>query len=145
MRDLISITLRGREYSLLPSFGALSNFEDRHGSIAAHYSALVGLTATVSARSWLVLQGLQAFRAETPPEGRSFDFTQTSVAEALFEGGLWHEAAVQVEIDLVEALLYTPEQYLAKKAARTAIQALDAKMTESLDVLTSFSASSLPI
>ena len=141
MRDLITIKLRGRDYSLLPSFAVLSNFEDRHGSIATHYSGLVGLTATLAARSWLVLQALQAFRSDAPSEGRSFGFTQDVVAESIFEAGLWHDQTVQVEINLVEALLYTPEQYQAKKAERAAAAVAQTDVMDSMAALASFSAS----
>lgn len=145
MRDAVSAKLGAKTYSLLPTYGVLSDFEDRFGSIAAHYAALADMTARLAARSYLVYLALQAWRNEHPDEKRVGEFDHEAVAKSLFDRGLWHEDTVKFEIELIERLLYTPEQYQEKKDQRAAAQKAQAEIMASLNGLNTSAVSPLPI
>ena len=59
---------------------------------------------------------------------------------AMFEAGLWHESVVAKEIELVEKLLYTPEQYLEKKNQLAEAAKAQQDALASLDALSNYSA-----
>lgn len=142
MRERVAVTLGGRERSLLPTFGVLEAFEDRCGSIAAHLARITDLTATLNARAWLVMKALEADGANARVvDGQSLPFEIGAVKQLMFEAGLWHESLVNAEIELIERLLYTPEQYTEKKVLAAAMAADQANI---LAGITSFSGSPLP-
>jgi len=131
MRERVTIRLGGRDYDMLPSFGVLEAFEDRHGSIAAHLARLVEMTAPLSTRAFLVLRALEAGSAGTG-DGKMLPWGFEAVKLAMFEAGLWHESLVNTEIALVERLLYTPEQYTAKKALAAEMAAAQKKAADAI-------------
>lgn len=103
--------LGGKEYSLLPTFAVVDNFEDRHYGLLEHLDRLTSGRATIHARSYLILQGLKAGSPEV-------DWDMSAVMERLFDMGYWDESVVVKEAEFIERLLYTPEQYIAKKEQR---------------------------
>ena len=133
MREKVTIEFAGQEFGLAPTFGALDLFEDRHGSIALHYQKLGDLSATMTARAYLVWQALKAGDPSLP-------FTLEATRVAMFDAGLWHESVVTKEIELVEKLLYTPEQYIEKKNQLAAASKAQEDALASLDGLSNFSA-----
>lgn len=141
MRDMGKIDFGGKEYPLLPTFRVMSDFEDRYGAVADHFLALTGATAKIKPRAYLLFLGLQAARDAAPVEGRSFGFTPERVEEAMFDRGAWHETTVAAEIDFVQSLMFTPEQFAEKKAARTAALKTREAMDKAVAALSSFSPS----
>ncbi len=116
MRDAVTVRLGGADYRLLPTFAVADAFEDRHGSLMAHLQRLVDLSATMNQRGTLLLE---AMRAAYVDEGKSPDRLELSaMKQRIFDAGMWSEAMLQAEFELCERLLYTPEQYLEKKAMR---------------------------
>lgn len=111
MRDAVKLRLGGKEHSLLPTFGVVDAFEDRHYGLLDHLDRLMNGRATIHARAFLILQGLKAGAPEV-----NWDFA--TVMERLWEQGYWDESVVMTEGEFIERLLYTPEQYLAKKEQR---------------------------
>jgi hypothetical protein len=111
MRDRVKMRLGGKEYDLLPSFGVVDRFEDRYYGLLDHLERLMQGKAVIQARAFLILEGLKAADPNKP-----WDFE--TVMERLFEAGYWHEDVVMKEAEFVERLIYTPEQYLAKKEER---------------------------
>lgn len=107
----MKITLGGQDYDLLPTFAVADAFEDRYGSLAAHIQKLVDVSAPINQRAYLLLLALKAGH---PGEPWALD----SIKKTMFERGYWHEELVLIECELVERLLYTPEQYLEKKEKR---------------------------
>lgn len=120
MRDAITITLGAAEYRLLPTFSVVDTFEDRHGSLMSHFQRLMDLSATLHQRAFLILEAMKAAQRD---EGKDTDrFQLSAVKERMFEAGMWSDDLIRVEADLCERLLYTPEQYLAKKTQRAEAQ-----------------------
>jgi len=116
MRDARILKHGGREYQLLPTFEVLDNFETRHGSLIQHLMNLVNGTATVHQRATLIMEAARAgFVGE-------FNWKHEAVRKMLFELGVASDDLVLLETDICEALLYTPEQYIAKKAQRAEAQ-----------------------
>jgi hypothetical protein len=133
-----------REYPMLPTFGVLEEFEDRCGSIAAHYGALAALTATLEARAFLVWLALKAGAAGEQTDDREGEFTLDAVRTALFERGLWHASTVAAETELIERLMWTPEQFLEKKAERARVAEDEAALATLLGLGASSSSSPSP-
>lgn len=129
----------GREYPLLPTFGALENFESRHGSVAKHLMSMMDASATLKVRSFLVYQGMKAHRDENFSGEVRGEMTPESVAMAMFEEGVLNEAMTLREVEFIERLLYTPEEYQAKKHQRAILEAemmkLQGASSNSLDSL----------
>lgn len=122
------------DYTMLPTFAVADAFEDRFGSLMAHGEAILNMTAPMTQRAFLILQGL---KAGDPSQQWSVE----SVKKTMFERGYWHESLVRIEIELVERLIYTPEQYLAKKTLRDAEAAA---MAAAMEGLNAFDPSSPP-
>ncbi len=141
MRDMGKIDFGGKEYPIMPTFGVMSDFEDRYGSLANHFLALTGATAKIKPRAYLLYLGLRAAREAVPVEGRSFGFTPERVEEAMFDRGVWHESTVAAEIEFTQSLMFTPEQYREKKAARMEALKMQAAMGEAMASLSEFSRS----
>lgn len=125
MRKSIQITLGGQDYDLLPSFAVADAFEDRFGSLAAHIQKLIDLSAPMNQRAYLIMQALKAAQPEEP-------WALDAVKKTMFERGYWHEDLVRIECDLIEQLLYTPEQYQEKKARRQEAAAQEAELARIL-------------
>lgn len=131
MRDRVMITLGGAEHPLLPAFEVLDVFEERVCGILDHLNNLTNGTARLRDRAMLVM-----LAANAAADG---DWKLDATMQRMFEAGLWHQDLLLREIELVEKLLYTPEQYAAKKAAR----AEDQQTLESMfDDISSFSTGS---
>lgn len=111
MRDAVKYRMGGKDYDLLPTFGVVDAFEDRHYSLFEHLERLSQGSATLHARAFLILQGLKAASPDT-----KWDFG--TLMERMFDQGYWHEDVVLQEIEFIEKLIYTPEQYVAKKEQR---------------------------
>jgi len=111
MREAVKMKLGSKEYSLLPTFGVVDAFEDRHYGLLEHLERLMGGKATIHARAFLILQGLKAGSPDV-------QWDMSAVMERLFEQGYWHEDVVLVEAEFIERMLYTPEQFIAKKEQR---------------------------
>lgn len=128
MRDRVMIKLGGREVALLPTFGVADAFEDTHGGLVEHLQMLNEGRARLPVRAFLILEAMKAADPEKP-------WKLERVKETMFERGLWHEDLVQFETDFILRLMYTPEQYLEKKAEREAnteeaLETLIATMSE---------------
>lgn len=111
MRDPVLYKMGGKEYPLLPTFAVVAEFEERFYGLLDHLERLMQGKATIQARSFLILQGLKAGDPDR-------DWDQNAVMERLFDMGYWHESVVLKEAEFIEKLLYTPEQYIAKKQER---------------------------
>lgn len=112
MRDTVMIKLGGSEYPLLPAFEVADQFEDRTKTgILEHLSRLSSGTALMRDRAVLVMLAAQAADKDS-----RWDLDATM--KRMFEAGIWDTDQVMIEIELVEKLLYTPEQYLRKKEER---------------------------
>ncbi|MEY8099586.1 hypothetical protein AB9F29_19580 [Falsihalocynthiibacter sp. S25ZX9] len=108
MRGRVHIEFGGRDHSLLPTYEVAEQFEARHGGIVDHYEKLNNGSAPMQVRAYLILLALK--------QGEGGDkFTLQGVMKAMFEFGLWHGDLVRKENELIEGLIYTPEQLLAKK------------------------------
>lgn len=137
MRDAVTVKLGGADYRLLPTFAVVDAFEDRHGSLMGHLHRYMDLTATLPQRATLLLE---AIRAGYLDEGKSPDRLQMDgIKKVMFEAGYWSDELIRAEIELCERLLYTPEQYTAKKTARE--KEHQAQM-EAMDLLSAFAPSS---
>ena len=132
MRDPVFLTLGGKEYSLLPTFAVLDAFETRHGSLITHLERLVQGAVPLRQRAYLVLE---AARAAHKDAGQEFKWLLDGVAERMFDNGVADEDQMTREIELCERLLWTPEQYLRKKAEREKAEAEQAKMADLLNAL----------
>lgn len=142
MRDRVAIRLGGRDYSLLPTMGVLDAFEDRFGSIGAHIQRLASDQALFQHRAFLIWQALKADDSnEVSVGGRSIAFTLEQTRVQMFEAGLYDQTLVKAEIELIERLIYTPEQFAEKKRLREAAEAEQARF---LAGLSNFSASQSP-
>lgn len=113
MRDRVQMKLGAKEYALLPAFAVIDAFEDQHYSLLEHLDRLMKGTAVIHARAFLICEGLKA----ADPEVK---WDVLTIMERMFERGYWHESLVFEEQEFIERLLYTPEQYLAKKQQRVA-------------------------
>lgn len=111
MREAVKMRLGGKEYSLSPTFAVIDVFEDRYYGLLEHLDRLMNGKATIHARAFLILQGLKSGAPEV-------DWDMSAVMERLFDMGYWHEDVVMKEAEFCEKLLYTPEQYIAKKEQR---------------------------
>lgn len=111
MRGIVNMKLGGREVALLPSFEVADAFEERHGSLMAHLEALTQGRATLNPRAFLVWK---AACAGDP----AVEWQIGTIKERMFDRGYWNEDIVILEAELIERLLYTPEQYLEKKELR---------------------------
>jgi hypothetical protein len=121
MRDRVTLRLGGKDFSLLPTMGVLDAFEDRFGSIGAHVQRLAGEAALFQHRAFLIWQALQADPSNRQEmDGRVIEFGLDATKTAMFEAGLYSEALVMAEVELIERLIYTPEQYAEKKSKREA-------------------------
>ena len=121
MRDAVIVRVGGADYRLLPTFAVVDAFEDRHGSLMAHLQRIVDVSATLTQRGTLLLE---AMRAAYKDEGKNPDRLELqAMKQRMFEAGMWSDDLVRAEIDLCERLLYTPEQYLEKKAQRARAEA----------------------
>ena len=139
MRDRVKIVLGGKEYSLLPTMAVLDAFEDRYGSIGGHIQRLTAEQGLFTERAFLLWQGLMADKDNSQKvAGKAMEFTLEAVKKQMFEAGLYHETLMRAEVELIERLIYTPEQFAEKKRQREAAQEEQAKM---LDALNNFSAS----
>jgi hypothetical protein len=138
MRELVPLTFGGREYPMLPTFGVLEKFEARFGALPKHLGEMMGLTATLRARAYLVFLGIRAQQESANEFGRG-ELTWDSVAEAMFNEGVLDEQMGTMEVEFIERLLYTPEKHIEKKALRATLEAEMAKIqggsTDSLDLL----------
>lgn len=105
------IKLGAREIPLRPAYQVLDAFEDLHGGIVGHLEGLSNGTATMKARARLIYEGARAADPSTQVEIEA-------IKERLFDAGLWSEGVVMKEVEFVEKLIYTPEQYQAKKEER---------------------------
>lgn len=109
MRERVSITFGGKEYSLLPTFEVWDSFEEMtEVGLLQHLEALYSGRALINTRARLIMLGLEA-----GDPGKSWSMDR--VKKAMFEAGAWHEDIVAKEAELVQRLLYTPEQFAAKK------------------------------
>lgn len=113
MRDRVKMKLGAREQSLLPAFEVVDAFEDRFYGLLEHLEKLMQGRATIHARGFLILEGLKASSPDV-----QWDYEQ--VMKMMFDRGLWHEGLVKEEAEFIERMLYTPEQYQAKKEERAA-------------------------
>jgi hypothetical protein len=119
MRDRVLLTFGKREYALLPTFAVAERFEDRFGSLISHLQALSELspTATLKQRSYLVYLAMKAAKEE---DNEPSDLSWEATHQAMWDEGMAQPDRVMKEIELIERLLYTPDQYLAKKAQAAA-------------------------
>jgi len=109
MRERVSIKFGGKEYSLLPTFEVWDQFEESTEiGLLQHLELLYAGRATANVRARLVLLALEA---ADPQKTWSLE----RVKKAMFENGAWHEDMVAKEAELTQKLLYTPEQFAAKK------------------------------
>lgn len=109
MRELVKIKLGGREFSLSPTFEVWDQFEEQtEVGLLQHLESLYKGQALANTRARLVLLGLQAADPEKT-------WSLERVKKAMFESGAWHEDLVAKEAELIQKLLYTPEQFEAKK------------------------------
>ena len=123
MRDARILKHGLNEYRLLPTFEVLDVFEDRHGSLIQHTMNLLSGTAKVSERATLIMEAAKA-------GGSGANWKHEAVRKMLFDLGVASEEQVALEVDLCQALLYTPEQYAAKKAEQAeAMKAQDQMAT----------------
>lgn len=116
MRDRVQIKLGGEELALLPAFSVVDGFESRFGGLLDYWAILNDGKAPLEIRAHLLLLGLKA-------EDPSRNWTVEAVKKGMYEVGLWHEDLVLKESEFVERLIYTPEQYLAKKEQREQAEA----------------------
>jgi len=116
MRDPVTVTFGGRDYSLLPEYGVMPSFEGRHGGLLDHLQQLYDGRASIQRRAYLLLLGLQA-------GDPSQNWTQEAVQKAIFEAGAWSNEMVSREAEFINALLYTPEQLREKKRQEAEMQA----------------------
>lgn len=123
MRDRVKINLGAGEHALLPAFDVVDAFEDRYYSLLEHLQKLMEGQAIIHARSYLILLGLQSGNPDVK-------WDQVTVMERMFERGYWDQSLVFIEQEFIERLLYTPEQYLAKKQERAD---QEAKMKAEMD------------
>ncbi len=137
MRDRVKVILGSKEYSLLPAIGVLEAFEDRFGSIGAHVQRLSAEAGIFNERAWLILKALSADSENTQTAGgRAMPWDLDAVKAAMFETGLYSLPLVKAEIELIERLIYTPEQYAEKKTARAALEADQATVMAGLSSFT---------
>lgn len=133
MRDRVILTFGRKEYPLLPAFGVMDVFEDRCGALTAHLLSLTQGTATLRSRATLVYLGMKA--AREADGGSSADMSIQNTMEAMFDVGAADNDLMLKEVELIERLLYTPDQYRAKKEAReraeAAMRAMDLFQTAS--------------
>lgn len=121
MRDRVSLTFGRKEYPLLPAFGVMDAFEDRCGALTAHLINLTNGTATLRNRATLVYLGMKAAREA---DGGSASLMSVSgTMEAMWEEGAADNDLLLKEVEFIERLLYTPEQYKVKKEARERAEA----------------------
>lgn len=126
MRERMQVRFGRQEYSLLPSFSVIDQFEDRCGALTAHLLNLVQGTASLKQRATLMHLAFVAALREDDQDTR--DATIQSMMQAMFDEGVADDDRMAMEVELCERLLYTPEQYLAKKAKREAAQKAEEEM-----------------
>lgn len=142
MRDRVTLTFGRREYRLLPAFSVQDGFEDRCGALTGHLINLVSGTATLRARGTLVYLGMKA-AMEADGEGTSA-LTIQSVMESMWEAGSADNSLLLKEQEFIERLLYTPEQYAAKKAEREKAEAAQKVIEDLLSASPDYSGSPPP-
>jgi hypothetical protein len=129
MRDLVLMTFGRKEYPLLPAFRVMDGFEDRCGALTGHLISLTNGTATLRARATLVFLAMKAAREDEG--GATADMSIQNTMQAMWEAGAADNDLMLKEVELIERLLYTPDQYKAKKEARERAEA-DQKEIERL-------------
>lgn len=123
MRDRVEVEFGGRVYSLLPTFEVTDAFEGRFNGLFDHLEKLSNGIASIHVRGFLMYLGLKASDDST-------NWTEEAVRKSMFEAGHWSEDMVAKEIEFIQRLIYTPEQFQAKKEAEEAARA---EMMELLD------------
>ena len=133
MRDRVTLTFGRKEYPLLPAFGVMDRFEDRCGALTAHLISLTNGSATLRSRATLVFFGMKAAREEDG--GDAAAMTIEATMQAMWDAGAADNDLMLKEVEFIERLLFTPEQYRAKKEAReraeAALNALESFQTAS--------------
>lgn len=127
MRDRVTIAFGRKEYPLLPTFGVMDEFEDRCGALTSHLLSLTSGTATLRNRATLVFLGMKEARTADGDSASAMSIQSTM--QAMWEIGAADNDLLLKEVEFIERLLYTPEQYRAKKEAREraeeALKAMD--------------------
>lgn len=136
MRQDVFLKLGAKEHALRPAFSVVDAFETKFGSVLEHLENLMQGRATIHARGLLVFEGLKAGNPDV-------DWDLETVKERMFDEGYWHESLVMKEAEFVERLLYTPEQYTAKKAERAAEAEREKAEADRLSAIFSESQSSI--
>lgn len=113
MRETVFITLGGQERPLKPAYAVFDAFESRHGGLLDFLRSLSEGTAPLEARAFLICEGLKAADA-------SVAWKIDAVKQRMFEEGAWHIDLISKEVEFIERLMYTPEQYTRKKEAEKA-------------------------
>jgi hypothetical protein len=139
MRDSVMLAFGRREYPLLPTFGVMDAFEDRCGALTSHLLNLTSGTATLRVRATLVYHAMRAGRLQEG--GSAGDMSIQATMEAMYELGAADNDLMLKEVELIERLLYTPEQYQAKKEAREKAEAAQKMMADLLSDSPDYSAS----
>lgn len=121
MRGRVHMKLGAREIPLLPSFEVTDKFESKHGGVLHFIERLANGHASLDERAYMIWLGAKAGDPET-------DWKFDRVKEAIWENGHWSSEQVHKEIEFIEALAYTPEQMLRKKAERAAAAEAQAKI-----------------
>lgn len=139
MRDRVFLKFGGKEYPLLPAFSVIDAFEDRCGALTAHILNLTQGTATLRARATIIFHAMVA--ARKADGGSAQDMSVQNVMEAMFDAGMADDGLMLKEIELIERLLYTPEQYAVKKAERERAEKALKELDDLQGAFSSFSAS----
>lgn len=116
MRERVTLTFGRKEYQLLPAFGVMDEFEDRCGALTSHLLALTNGTATLRSRATLLFLGMKAARVADGESAAAMSVQSTM--EAMWEIGAADNDLMLKEVEFIERLLFTPDQYRAKKEAR---------------------------
>lgn len=142
MRDRVILTFNRKEYPLLPAFSVMDSFEDRCGALTAHLISLTNGSATLRNRATLVYFAMKAAREEDG--GSSADMSVQSVMVAMWEFGAADNDLMLKEVELIERLLYTPEQYRVKKEEREKAEQAQQAILDMMGASPSFSDSPPP-
>lgn len=142
MRDRVMMAFGGQELPLLPTFGVMDSFEDRCGALTGHLLSLTSGTATLKVRATLVFLAMKAGREADG--GSSADMSVNNTMLAMWEAGAADNDLMLKEVELIERLLFTPEQYAAKKAERERIEAAQQMIEDLTNAFPSFSDAQQP-
>jgi hypothetical protein len=111
MREVVKIKLGGAQFSLRPTFEAYGEIEAQTGKPLRNlYTGVVYGSATLVELSQIVLIGIQQVDGQDVDQRSGAKFQVDTVAQRLWDNGIFSEDVIGPISDYLAALGWTPAQ-----------------------------------